>query len=195
MKCRYSEHDVALFVEGDLEPARAAELEVHLVSCEVCRELEAEMRESQTLLKNLRQERVSSAALSSVRSRVLEQVSATRVRPVWGRLVYALAGAMFVAVVSVSLVLHNTKPESKTVAEVIHPDAVVPSARPSVKVQPIVPPAPVERRTHRSAPRANQKISEPTTSEAPKEVVVKLLTDDPNVVIYWLVDQKNGGTL
>jgi hypothetical protein len=38
-------------------------------------------------------------------------------------------------------------------------------------------------------------ISEPASSETPQEVVVKLLTDDPNVVIYWLVDQKNGGTL
>jgi hypothetical protein len=37
-----------------------------------------------------------------------------------------------------------------------------------------------------------------TATQAPagdsKEVVVKLLTDDPNIVIYWLVDQ-NGGSL
>jgi anti-sigma factor RsiW len=195
MKCRYSEHDVALFVEGDLEPAKSAELEVHLVTCEVCRELEADVRESQMVLKSLRQEMLSSAALSAVRSRVLEQVSETRVRPMWGRWVYALAGAMFVAVVSVSVVLHNAKPEIKAVAEVMHPDVVVPSARPSVEVEPIVPPAPVERRKHRSSSSNNQSISEPTTSEAPQEVVVKLLTDDPNIVIYWLVDQKNGGTL
>jgi anti-sigma factor RsiW len=195
MRCRYSEHDVALFVEGDLEPAKAAALEVHLVTCGVCRELEADVRESQMVFKSLRQEMVSSAALSSVRSRVLEQVSETRVRPMWGRWVYALAGAMFVAVLSVSLVLHSSKPEIKTVAEVLHPPAVVPSTRPSAAVEPIVPPAAVERRRHRSSPRNNQIISQPTTSEAPQEVVVKLLTDDPNIVIYWLVDQKNGGTL
>jgi hypothetical protein len=34
----------------------------------------------------------------------------------------------------------------------------------------------------------------PTSEEPPKEIMVKLLTDDPNVVIYWLVDQ-NGGAL
>jgi hypothetical protein len=34
---------------------------------------------------------------------------------------------------------------------------------------------------------------EPT--EPPKPLMVKLLTDDPNIVIYWLVDQKTGGTL
>src|SRR5215831_6185508 len=109
MKCRYSENDIALFVEGDLEPAKAAELEVHIVTCEACGELEADVRESQTVLKSLRQEMVGSAALSFVRNRVLEQVSTKRLRPAWGRWVYALAGAMFVAVMSVSVILHSGK--------------------------------------------------------------------------------------
>jgi hypothetical protein len=30
-------------------------------------------------------------------------------------------------------------------------------------------------------------------AEPPKQVVVKLMTDDPNIVIYWLLDA--GGTL
>src|SRR6185436_14594481 len=58
---------------------------------------------------------------------------------------------------------------------------------------------------HRSAVRSNEAAvaavtPEPGTPEAglaesAKPLMVKLLTDDPNIVIYWLVDQKNGGTL
>ena len=205
MKCRYSENDIALFVEGDLEPAKAAELEVHLVTCEVCRELEADVRESQTVLKSLRQEMVSSAALSFVRTRVLEQVSEKRLRPVWGRWVYALAGAMFVAVVSVSLILYKPKPDVRPTDEVKQPDVVVASGSPLAEIERTTPSTPSKVATRhllngRSHPSFSKEgngvvITEPEPSETPKGLVVKLLTDDPNVVIYWLVDQKNGGTL
>lgn len=220
MKCRYSENDIALFVEGDLEPAKAAELEVHLVTCQACRELETDVRESQTVLKSFRQEMVSSAALSFVRTRVLEQVSEKRLRPMWGRWVYALAGAMFVAVVSVSLILYKPKPDVRPTDEVKQPDVVVASGSPLVEVERTtldgfalsgsrglrpLPSAPakvasrhsLDRRSLRSFSKEGKGVvsTEPPTLETPKELVVKLLTDDPNVVIYWLVDQKNGGTL
>jgi hypothetical protein len=234
MKCRYSENDIALFVEGDLEPANAAELEIHLVTCEVCRELEADVRESQTVLKSLRQERVSSAALSFVRTRVLEQVSEKRLRPVWGRWVYALAGAMFVAVVSVGVILQNGKttktpllgqggvaaPSNNIPVPSAGADGVVRSSIPVAEIERTnldgfalsgsrglrpLPSAPatvasrhsLDRRSHSSFSKEGNGvvITEPEPSETPKELVVKLLTDDPNVVIYWLVDQKNGGTL
>ena len=32
----------------------------------------------------------------------------------------------------------------------------------------------------------------PAEPPKPKQLVVKLLTDDPNIVIYWLVDQTGG---
>jgi hypothetical protein len=38
-----------------------------------------------------------------------------------------------------------------------------------------------------------EPVPEAGTEEQAKPLMVKLLTDDPNVVIYWLVDQKNGG--
>ena len=41
----------------------------------------------------------------------------------------------------------------------------------------------VRRRTPAAAPL-------PESTEAPKQVAIKLLTDDPNVIIYWLVDEK-----
>ena len=65
MKCRYSENDVALYVEGDLAPAKASRIEAHLMECALCRDLAADLRESQAMFKNLRQDTVSAAALST----------------------------------------------------------------------------------------------------------------------------------
>src|SRR5438477_10382495 len=96
MKCRYSKNDVALFVEGDLGQAQARDIEAHLVACDACRILAEELRESQSMFKSLKQDAVSVAALSSVRSRVLAEVEAGQARAAWGRWVIALAGAGFV---------------------------------------------------------------------------------------------------
>ena len=51
---------------------------------------------------------------------------------------------------------------------------------------------------HEGVPRAEitTPLPEPgEPAEPPKQLVVKLVTDDPNIVIYWLLDQKTGGTL
>ena len=45
MKCRYSENDVALFVEGDLDHAKANDMEAHLVACDACRILANDVTE------------------------------------------------------------------------------------------------------------------------------------------------------
>src|SRR5262249_52824102 len=97
MNCRYSENDVALYVEGDLDPARSGELERHFASCEACRVLAGELRESQTALKGLRQETVSAAALAYMRTRVLTEVAGGHTGLRWGRWVYAIAGFGFAA--------------------------------------------------------------------------------------------------
>ena len=85
MKCRYSESDIALYIEGDIHTSRAYEIEAHLVACSTCRELAGELRESQSMLKTLRQDTVSADALSHVRDRVLSEIACPNVRPAWGR--------------------------------------------------------------------------------------------------------------
>jgi len=42
---------------------------------------------------------------------------------------------------------------------------------------------------------ARATVTNDIHTEPEKQIVVKLLTDDPNVVIYWLVDEKNGDSL
>jgi len=40
-------------------------------------------------------------------------------------------------------------------------------------------------------PQPAPAVAQP--AKEPRQVLVKLLTDDPNIVIYWLIDEKNGG--
>jgi len=78
MNCKWSEKDIALFVERDLAEPRAREIEAHLASCAACRKVAADLAESQALFKSLKQDNVSAAALSSLRSRVLTVIDCMR---------------------------------------------------------------------------------------------------------------------
>ena len=213
MNCRYSENDIALYVEGDLGPAKACEIQAHVLICGPCRSLETSLRESQSMLKSLRQDTVSAAALSAVRTRVLAEISG-RSRPLWGRWVYAMTGALFVVFLSVGLVWYrakDTQTQQVVVGNPLPPPAAVPLTRGTMTV---VPPPAVGPLSEVAKSNVNEHVSvsvplregdgrrrrqgvahTPNPIESPKPLMVKLLTDDPNIVIYWLVDQKTGGTL
>jgi anti-sigma factor RsiW len=213
MKCSYPQNDIALYVEGDLPPARARDIEGHLTSCSACRELLTDLRESQAVLKELRQDTVHPAALSSVRSRVLAEIDGTRWRPVWGRWVYALSGGLFLLMISVGWLLNIGKPPATPVEDSLSSnalpsaDAVQPSVGTGTVPEPIakavtepkgIQTRPVVKanrrvRLHEVAVKAQQPVNANISAEPPKQVVVKLMTDDPNIVIYWLLDA--GGTL
>lgn len=189
MNCGQSEHDLALYVEGDLSRTKAGELDRHLLSCAACRQSVEELRESQSLFRGIRQDVVRPAALAEVRTQVFARVAVLRMKPSWGRWVYALAGAVFVVAVMVSVFARIPRPRQE--AKAVVPAAV--RAAPVI-VQPVVPVVPKAERVrvaHRSAVKKRQAKPAP---EPPQEIMVKLLTDDPTVVIYWLVDQ-NGGSL
>ena len=201
MKCGYSEKDIALFVERDLAQLKVREIEEHLETCDACRELAEELRETQSVFKSLKQDMVSAGALASVRTKVLAEVGAGNVKAGWGRWVYALAGAAFVAVMAIGVAQYMRKPDAQ-VQQVVKSDPQPAASQPAVPItrgtvtESI--PASVIQKT-----RAKVKASVPLTegvapaeipTEPPKQLVVKLLTEDPNIVIYWLVDQ-NGGAL
>ena len=71
----------------------------------------------------------------------------------------------------------------------------VPVPEVPVEVAAVASPSPGPEAAGNSVQEENEEmVSEPPAepAEKPETLVVKLLTDDPNVVIYWLVDQ-NGG--
>jgi hypothetical protein len=218
MTCHYSQNDIALYVEQDLPPAKIQEIELHLVTCDVCRDLAADLRESQATFKSLKQDVVSPAALSSVRSRVLAEVARVKVKPVWGRWVYAFTSGLLVVVMSV--VWMGRPDQRENLVAVKRVDVQPPQLSEHHEESVTKPETTAARRDQRFDQQAGQRsvgagssrsraqsaglaesseeslTAEPeVVPDPPKQLVVKLLTDDPNVVIYWLVDQKNGGTL
>jgi hypothetical protein len=207
-----------LYVEGDSAASTAGQIEAHLLTCTSCRDLAVELRETQAALKSLRQDFVSPAALSSVRNQVLAEIGRRGAKPLWGRWVYAIAGAVFVAVMVITLATYGRKPApevqpvAKTDSSFAPPmettppsDSVVYSSPSKTSSRPVkrLPQHGVQKRgevapdraVHSSTAEVETIAGADASPEKPsKQVVVKLLTDDPNVVIYWLVDQ-NGGTL
>ncbi len=189
MRCRDRENDIALYVESDLVVSRSRELEMHLDSCGVCRTLVQDLRATQRLFKGLRQETVTDAALAQLRMSVTSRVERRQVRVPWGRWIYAVAGSAFVLLLGLAVAsLHRP---------VVVKHAVETGALPPVAAPPLfkvenkndeVPHAAGESRRRRQGGRHSETLVEPPL----KQVTVKLLTDDPNIVIYWLVDTKGG---
>jgi len=187
MTCHYFEKDIALFVEGDLPSLRLAEVEAHLRGCETCREFADELRESQALLQGLRQDMVSSAALAGVRERVLGQLrsmDSSGVRTRLERWIYAGFRPRY-ALTSVVLGVMVSAGIWSAMRPVKPPDIVRAVVPPPVVDVPSTPAKVVPARAVRKTTKAQRH----------KEVdaqlkVIKLFTDDPNIVIYWLVDQK-----
>jgi hypothetical protein len=202
MNCTHSENELALYVEGDVAPDKASEVDVHLVSCAICRGLVDELGETQSVFKSMKQEAVSPKALAQLRTRVLGEVAARNLRPGWGHWVYALAGLGIVMAVAAGVVLRYSHHEA-TIQHVAVPHSpplqggvAAPKTQTGwLSSENHVPNNPGASR-HPSLKRRGMGVTQPQPeklAEPPKEIMVKLLTDDPNVVIYWLVDQ-NGGT-
>jgi hypothetical protein len=203
-KC-YSEDVLALLVEGDLPQGKADEIEGHLGRCAECRGVVADLRESQGLFKSLRQEMMPESAINTLRSSVMDAAAqverpsglALRVeRLVFAgfRRRYAVAGLAIVVVLSAlmwrskSAVKSQPLPTPLPIAAVLPSEpAPIPSAVTQTKV--------IAKHTivskHRVTPNP-EPAPEPTqaVTEEPKQIVMKIVTDDPNIIIYWLLDQK-----
>lgn len=167
MTCREYEPLLALYVEGDLDDH---EVDRHLTECVGCRALLEDLRSSQTLLKELSAEAVDTALLNAVRAGVLAK---TRPRRVWPW-VAACAAAM----VALVLTLIPARAPIPGHAPVLPKSEVV---RETGLVQTAPAPASKPVFARRKRPGRQAHKAEP--------LVVKMLTDDPNIVIIWLVDQ------
>ncbi len=173
MSCPNFELPIALYVENDLAEAKARVVEGHLDSCDGCRAFAEEMRQSQGMLKALRGEFVEDLVFQEVRARTLGGIS--RDRKAWAR--YAIAAGLVLALLAGWMwrARPGAKLDFKPVAGM--------SPRPTV-AEVKTPPMTARVARKRAPRRAPSFKAEP--------LVVKMITDDPDVVIYWLVD-RNGG--
>ena len=165
--------DWELEIAGDSESEALRE---HLRQCESCRELAGEIASNREALRTLP---VDPAAFELVRSRVMAGIGAAprHRRSAW---IWTAAVAACLAMIAVSLtwLRFSSAPRPKGTEVAIAPPALAPP-KPLEKVQ--------NRDPHRHA-RALARARRPASST--ESLVVKMLTDDPNVVIIWIADQK-----
>jgi hypothetical protein len=172
MNCREFEDRIALYAGDDLPAEDAAEVERHLGQCPECARFAEEMRESQVSLKLLS----NSAPGPMVRGRVMQAVDR---RP--GRIPWVAAAAAACVVIAAGLSWHlREPPRVEPVPIAAAPPVVIPA-----------PPPPPPRVVPAIRKRKPKWKPEPVLlAQNTEPLVVKMLTDDPDVVIIWLVDGK-----
>ena len=180
MSCHKFEPLIALYIEDDLAQAEAQAVESHLAACEPCRKFAAGMRESQAALKALRAEFVDDAVLLQVRTEVLSAASHRQRVVAWPR--YAIAAGLVLALLAGWI--WQMRPMARLESRPIAANVFAPPL-------PVAVPAP-QARTHTRLARVARHRPRAAPMFKSEPLVVKMITDDPQVVIYWLVDQ-NGG--
>lgn len=156
--------------------AYSAEVERHLETCAECREFRAGLERVLGMLEEAHQQAFGDAELAPVRERVRARITAGRRRwaPVWAG---GLAAALLLLAVWIGQ--RHTRPVSDRERPVA---AVLPS-----KPQPVpAPTAPVKVKR----PARVRRVRNAALPRPAEPLTVKLITDDPNVVIYWIIDGK-----
>lgn len=188
MSCKDFEHLIALHVEGDDSESERQRVESHLRTCSDCWDLAEDLKESQAVFKSIRENMPNQATLSAVRARVMEDV-AGRESGTWFERLFLPGFRQKAKLAGVALMIvgggllwfsrESGAPRAPWPTVVIVPPAVPDPLPQAVSNEP--------------APklRVRRKRTVPVPQEAVREqVTIKLLTDDPNIIIYWLVDEK-----
>ena len=192
MNCNDWEERIALHAGGDLPPAEAAEVERHLRECAGCQVLASGLKQSLALLKEAHDEPLAPAHFSAVRARVVAELEHERRRgALWAR---RRAWSYGLAAVAVALLAMLTLRSGR-------PPIVARHRQPLSNVRGsdvLSEPRTLESGTGPTLPRPHRRVARrvapsnaPDTS-AGEPLIVKLQTDDPNVVIYWIADRKKG---
>jgi predicted anti-sigma-YlaC factor YlaD len=185
MNCVEWEERIALQAGGDLPEAEAAEVERHLARCRECREFSGALKGNLELLREAHSEPIAEAHFAAVRARVMAGISR---RPRWRWVWAGLAAAAAVVLLAVALRPVRV-PEVPRVAVRIPPAplGIVPATTAPLR----------SRLSNLSGPRPSgsgyrhvARVEPGPPVPAPEPLVVKLFTNDPNVVIYLIADQR-----
>jgi hypothetical protein len=174
MHCQDWEERVALHLGGDLTVADAAAVEGHLAECTGCRMLWAGIKESLELLQGAHAEAAAPGIYTAVRGRVMAELG-TGGRAWWRRgWVCALVAAVVMMMALASWPVRRV--------ETLPPRVVA-----------VIPPAPAAQALQavraRSLPHKRRVMTAGPVEKPPRQpLMVRLVTDDPNVIIYWIAD-------
>jgi hypothetical protein len=160
MKCEDCELRMAELDFGE-------EIEAHLRGCVNCRGLAEELRQNTIALAAMRGEELPLVERASAWGRPLGRGFSRR----WA----AVAAAAALALLATSLPWHR-----KAAAVAPHSAPVVAAA--AAPAPEIVAVAPVRK------PR--RRVAKPKPPQPEETLMVKMLTPDPDVVIYWIVEPK-----
>lgn len=172
MNCDAFEPLIALYVGADLPDRDRPQVEQHLAACPDCRQLLEDLQANHAALRELGSEAVDAVMLTAVRAGVLAGIGERR-RRVWPWVAAFAAAAALVAalVVTPRKPIEQPQPPPQVARVVVAPERVVEETV-----------APRRRRVARRRPTPPPREAQP--------LVVKMLTDDPDIVIIWLVDQR-----
>ena len=168
MNCPGWEERIALYAEGD-QPSQ--ETERHLAACPDCRDFAEGLKQSLATLRAAHEQPIGAAHFAALRARVLAQIDRPH-RPLW-RL--AWIGGL-AALVAVLVFLFWPQPVEPIRVAVARP----PAPSPSPATLPVPPNPPLKRVARRKPAPKVRPPAEP--------LLVKLITDDPDVVIYWIAN-------
>ena len=186
MSCKNWEERVALHAARDLAGADAAEVVRHLADCAGCREAAAAFAWTLEVAREVHAEPIAPAHYAAVRARVMGKLAEER-RPVWRSFwAWGLAAAAVAALV-VALSVGRTS-RSAFRAGVSAPAATAPEVA-VLQYGPAAPVLPVKRPIRKPVAMARPVVrQEGRPGGPPHSMTIKLLTDDPDVVIYWIAD-------
>jgi anti-sigma factor RsiW len=197
MSCAIWEERVALLAGGDLDAAAAAGVERHLNQCAPCRALAVELRAGLDCLRAAHAEPIEAERYAAVRGRVLAELAKPpRRRAMWPWAVPLVAAAA--AVLAVMM-----KPAASPAPEMLHAVAIAPgverergldrsrtvAAPKRTEARPAETPFTVRTEPARTHASAGRGAAPPEVADAPVRMV-QLATADPNVVIYWLFEER-----
>ena len=144
---------------------RSESVDRHLAVCPKCREFAVDLRENCEVF----------AAFGAEAFR-LERTPAIS-RPGWIQWQWAAAGMAIAAMLALALGLRTFLPRSPRIQNVpAQPAQLAVVEAPLPQIRPVV--AAVRHRAPRPSPKRRE----------PKILQVKMLTDDPDVVIYWQIE-------
>jgi hypothetical protein len=200
---------IALYAGGELTPGRARRVEMHLRECASCRALADDLAADRAALERLGACASHDLELGSIRAAVMAEV--TTLQPAAGKLVrsprLALAAvAVAAAVALVAFVATHGERRAPRVADdpasgdirVVEIPPEVPEVAPEQSGEaapeaPAVAEAAAEHQPPTRIARTDPPAGHPDTAPGPgpeEPMLIKILTDDPEVVIYWIVELK-----
>ena len=191
MNCKRYEQWTALHAEGDLPQVDVPRLIEHLAQCSKCRDFKRDLLESQQAIKNLGNEGIDSLVTKQLRSKVLASIPEETEDVSWytshTRLAVVALACVLVIIVSASLFslqrsdLLNTTSTGHTDIARNGKEKIIEEGSSDLD----------NFENSSQSEEGELRLVSSTDEETPSPpVVIKMLTNNPNVVIYWLGSEK-----